>query len=752
MIIEKKNRYPWWLYILVPVVLIGITILFYYPSLNYAFQFDDYPNIVKYFNNRFNSLATLFLQRSRWISYWLNACYYHWSPQGAKYTPYLYRWGNVLFHAATGLFVFITVQFICLQAIKNRFLQQYHFFLATLVTGLFLLHPVQTQTVSYVIQGQLEGLAGLFCMALVSCFLAYTYVKTRLLRLLFLGLLFIVAVIACGTKEIIIVSPVLIMLVDWFFIAQGDWHQLKKRLWLHSSLLILILTLYTILLKPTYFLNIIGFKSELTNNIGNMLTSLPEQRITPWLFLISQFKVIIHYFWIFAWPFSMSADYDWKLAQTPFEVDVIIPFFVLCSCVWWLFKRLKKDPTDVIAFCFLWFFIAILPRSSIIPSHELLADYKTYIASFGIFFLFAIGLIKLIAYLFPKNQHPSTNAQDERNRVAHPERSRRMLAALIICILLLSGLFTYRRNLVWESPEAFWWHVIQNSPSKARAYNNYGVALCDKRRHADSIDYFNHAIQLDKYYPDPLNNIAVAYAVGGDVDLAITALRRSISLMPYNPETYNNLATMYIEKRNYKRAEELLFTAIKLRPHYGKAYRNLGLLYNKTNEPEKAWQAFKNCCTKADFDNLEGFSHYAEACLKLKKYEEAIDAFKQALKCKPNSLVILGKLAYLYAATKQYEIAERLYRDLIRAKPHEPTFLFQLSQLLYEQNRYQEAYDLVERIREIDPTYAVIYPHIARCMIKLGFKKDAAELLKNFIAEEPPAELLQETKQLLRSL
>lgn len=723
----------WWLNLAIPVFLVVITILFYYPSLNYAFEFDDYANIVKYFNSRSNSLATLFLQRSRWISYWLNACYFDLLPQGAKYTPFLYRVGNVAFHCITGVLVFACVRLLCLLATKNKFLQQYGVALAALTAGLFLLHPVATQTVSYVIQGQLEGLAGLFCFALLACFLVYTYAESRCVKAILLTMLYGIAILACGTKEIVIVSPVLIMLVDWFFVAQGDWQLFKSRLWLHGSLLVLILGLYTFLLKPAYFLNIIGLKNELVNNIGNTLTESREQRITPYLFCISQFWVILHYMWIFVWPFSMSVDYDWKLATSFWQIDVLLPLVLLLGIAWWLYKRLKRNKLDVVSFCWLWFFVAVLPRSSIIPSTELLADYKTYIAGFGLFLLFAVGLVRLIEKYF--KQHVVG-----------------FLLFFMSVILLAAGVFSYQRNIVWRSPEEFWWNIIQNAPTKSRAYNNYGVALCDQKRHDAAIPYFLKSIELDSQYADPLNNIAVSYAVDGKIDLAIGALRRSLMLMPYHPETYNNLATMYIEKGDYKQAEALLFTAIKLRPHYGKAYRNLGLLYEKIKEPEKAWQAFKKCCTQADFDNLEGFRYYAQASLKLKKYEEALAAFEKVLKMQPNAWGVKASIAHIYFATERYEQAEALYRELVRLRPDDAVLLFKLGEVVYAQGRCGEAFDIWQRVREINPTLAVLYPALARCLVKMGERGNARALLKSFIEQEPPEEQMREAKLLLKSL
>ena len=648
----QGNRWYW---MLLPLLLVAITGYIYYPSLSYAFEFDDLANIEKLFAVRHTTLKSIFLQNSRWISYWLNALYYHWLPQSAKFDPFIYRFGNLIIHCLTGILVFFMIKLASMHATRNKFFHYYGTFIAFLTSGLFLLHPVQTQTVSYVIQGQLEGLAGFFTVAIITCFLAFCYYTNPVARALCAVLLFFLAFIACGSKEIIIICPLLVLLVDWFFVAQGEWRLLKSRRWMHTLLFVLVFALYIYLLKPQFFLNVFGFNSELPNNIGNVLTEHKYQNITPFYFCISQFKVILHYLWIFIYPWSMSVDYDWKLVRHFLAPDCFLPFLLLLIFAFYLIKRLRRNKLDLVSFGFLWFFIAILPRSSIVPSTELLADYKTYIASVGIFFIAAFCLMHGIIWL--------------RQRYA-AQQSGKLFALLVSMLtLLFFGALAgaaYLRNKVWSSPEAFWLDVIKHAPGKARAYNNYGVYLCENQKHPQAIEYFKQAIDLDHYYADPLNNIAVSYAETGQIDLAIDALKQSQRLMPYHPEIYNNLANLYMKKNDHSQVEELLATALKIRPHYGKAYYNLGNFYVKINELDKAHEAFKNSCTKADFDNVIGFTSYGRICVYMKKYDDAQDAFTKLLAVQPSSVEARTNLITIALAKKEYPRAETLYRELLQ--------------------------------------------------------------------------------------
>lgn len=737
---EPRLHVPRW-YWMLPIILVAITIFLYYPSLSYAFEFDDLANIEKLFAVRHTTFKSIFMQNSRWISYWLNALYYSWLPQSAKFDPFIYRLGNVVFHCLTGVLVFFMIKLASVHATKQRFFHYYGSLIAFMTAGLFLLHPVQTQTVSYVIQGQLEGLAGFFTMAIITTFLGLSLVQRPGIRHALTALLVVLAFIACGSKEIIIVCPVLVMLVDWFFVAQGNWHSVRQRRGIHLLLFLIIVSLYIYFLKPQFFLNVFGFNSALPNNIGNVLTEHKYQAITPYYFCISQFKVILHYVWIFIWPFTMSVDYDWKLSRHFLALDCLIPFIALLLFAWYIVRRLYRNKIDIVSFGFLWFFVAILPRSSIVPSTELLADYKTYIASVGLFFVAALGFVHLMIWV----------RQRYVTRVSGAVFAMMAILASGIALGLVAG-GAYIRNKVWSSPAAFWNDIIKHAPKKARAYNNLGVYYCEGQDHPRAIELFKKAIALDNYYADPLNNIAVSYAQTGQIDLAIDALKQSCRLMPYHPEIYNNLANMYMQKNDHEKVVELLHTSLKIRPHYGKAYYNLGNYYVKINNLEKAFEAFRDGCTKADFDNVHGFSAYGKISMALKKYDDALIAYKKLLAVDPKSLEARFNLATIYFLTQQYPQAEAEYKELLQFDPKNVGIVYQLAETLRAQGKYQEALPQYRMVQQLQPLYAPLYHALADTLAKLGNRSEAITLLRQFIAQNPPVEARQQAEKLLAEI
>src|SRR5579859_5356525 len=102
----------------------------------------------------------------------------------------------------------------------------------------------------------------------------------------------------------------------------------------------------------------------------------------------------------------MSVDYDWKMVQHFFAPDCILPFITLLLIFAFLGYLFRKNNNNLIIFGMLWFFISIAPRTTIMPSTELIADYKTYLSSLGWLFVLACGIVYLMeAVLAPTFLH-----------------------------------------------------------------------------------------------------------------------------------------------------------------------------------------------------------------------------------------------------------------------------------------------------------------------------------------------------------
>jgi len=681
----------------IPFSLSLVTFMLYLPTLSYPFQFDDLANITKNFDLRsFNVFRRIFTSR-RWFGEWINSLIFHYD----GFNTTLYRLCNVATHILGGALVFYFILFLCKRMQKTSFMATYATHIASLTSMLFLLHPVQTQTVSYAIQGKLEGIASVLMLASLFAMLTAMTTKTSVIKqsslLLFAALTIL---IACGTKEIAIVTPALLLVTDWFFLAHQSWHSLKTRLAYHLSYSGLVGTTMLYYFKPQFFLNLITFNTAVLQNRGNLLTSSSLAKITPLHFFISQFKVLVHYLTIFLWPFGMSVEYDWQLSPSFFSFESFAPFLFLTALVGFALWKTTRAKLPAVSFGIIWFFIAMAPRASIIPSAELACDYKTYLASIGWLFIIATGLLKLALII---TQSITT-------------QQRKALLSCAASFVFLLGTGTYNRNHVWSSGERFWKDIVEKAPQKARGHNNYGVEMV---KHANtlmvnpetkeeartlyraSIEEYKQAIRLDNLYPDPYSNLSVCFALLDKKDDAIAVAKQALKIFPEYPEAYNNLGSLCIQANRLEEAEEALKNAVRIRPHYGKAYYNLAHLYNKQGDLDKTWHALKSA-SLGDFDTeAECFFTLGDMSIKTARYDEAVQALNRyfSLRKDKDELYLRARfsLANAHHLRKDYGQARALYEELVRIQPDNVTYLHNLAETWVEEKDYEQAVELFKK-------------------------------------------------------
>lgn len=730
---DFENGSYWWIIGCI-VGLVAATFLTYWPTLNYPFQFDDLMNITKNFSIRtafqkplgFFDLIYEFLRSARWIGEMSNKLNF----KVGHFQPWSYRFINVLIHTITGIILFGISLKICSHQDEKSFLHRWRNVIPFLTAALFLLHPVQGQTVNYSIQARLEGLASMFSLATIFVLMHWMSAKTRVYSFIFFILGCFLGLISCGTKEVVVVIPILALVIDWFFFAKMDWQSLKKRILGHLFFSAIIVGMISFYLGKDFVKDAVLLQSVSKNNRGNIISLGKFNRIEAFEYLISEFRVIIHYILIFFMPQIISVEYDLKLVDKFFSFDVIFPLSILivlaAICLYFLIKKTNLE----ICFSLIWFMVCLSPRCTIIPCAELICDYKTYLASCGIFFLIAFAIAKGLDYIY--------------SNLEMLLRQNKSLGAslLFLASIIPLSLATRNRNLVWSNSELFWHDIVKKAPNKARANNNYAVALCESGKFHEAIVYLKKAIELDRLYCDPLSNLAVAYSMIGQPEKGIEALKGAIEILPEYPEAHNNLGVLLLGCGKLDEAEASLTKAIELRPHYGKAYLNLGRIYAKKGEDEKSWSLFKKA-TETDLDTIEGFGALGFESLRLGKYKEAADALEKAVKLGANSSSVIMNLAGAYCNSGQEEKGENLYQQLIQIDPNNQTVRYNLALCKKQKGDTQTALDLLSSLKFDEACPDRCISLLAECIEQ----KDGLERAKSTLCEFENKDICQKHKK-----
>jgi protein O-mannosyl-transferase len=721
-------RYNWLARLVPPSILVFLTWLVYYKTLNYPFHSDDLAAITQHFAMQPAPQPATLWQLPAWALSWLNYA----SFKVGGFEPFYYRTFSVAVHMLAGLAVLYLVSALCRMLRKQPFFYNNAPLISFFTAGLFLLHPVQTQTVSYVIQARSEALAVFALLVALSCYVYAISNKNNFVRAV-LALLFVGAAIsACAINSLVVVLPALLLLIEWFFASQTQWTIFKKRFWLPVLIAAALGAFAVAALGVDAIKKAMTLSLAVANNRGNIVTTNPFDVITWWQFLMTQFGVVVHYLLNFVWPFGISVEYDWKIAQSFLSAAVIAPLVVLAGLLGVAIRAMWCKQNQIYAFGILWFFVVVAPRSSIIPSAELVCDYTTYLASVGVFFMIAAavvyGYVAAIARL-----------------ARLPERAFAIecKAASLAMLLGIIAFGAYNRNSVWQSPLTFWEDNARKAPSKARVHNNFGVALCEAGHYDQAVHEYQTAITLDRYYADPLSNVAVAYSMQKQTDKAISALRSAIKLQPNYAEAYNNLGNLLIKKKQFDDAEKVLVHATTLRQNYGKAYYNLSRIHEARGDYHKSLAYLKRAAADG-LDVPEVMFKTGQACLKVANYPDAIASFSKALQAGTNREQIQFNLANAYFLNKDYDQAQTVYELLATLHPTDARYHYNLAETYFIKGDYSHAQQCFNRVTRLPEPIAQAFVRVAHCYERMQQPDAAGDYLQNLLALNPNDEFKQQ--------
>jgi tetratricopeptide (TPR) repeat protein len=143
--------------------------------------------------------------------------------------------------------------------------------------------------------------------------------------------------------------------------------------------------------------------------------------------------------------------------------------------------------------------------------------------------------------------------------------TRRLEFILLAGLVLIYGLATYQRNLIWKDDLTLWSDNVKKSLAKARVYDYSGLAYQKAGDLDEAIQQYRKSLSLDPFYADAHNNIGIAYFDKGLVDNAIIHFKHAIEINPSHADAHYNLGIAYGEKGLMGPAYEEIRKGIRLR-------------------------------------------------------------------------------------------------------------------------------------------------------------------------------------------
>lgn len=415
--------------------------------------------------------------------------------------------------------------------------------LALIVALIWLVHPLHTQSVTYIIQRS-EAMAGLFYLLTLYCVI--TGVESERPTRWYAA-----SVAACaagmGSKPVMVTAPILVFLYCAIFLTGSVREEVSRRWRLYAGLastwIILAATLY--------------FSRGTHESAGFGLHGL-----TAWSYLKSQFGVITHYLRLTVWPSSLCLDYGWPIAQTSGEV---LPYAGLVAglALATLVALLRRAP---IGFLGAGFFLVLAPTSSIMPIADLAVEHRMYLPLAAVSALVIIGSYRLASDFAA------------RAKVTGQARSILRLACVGLAIVAAGwlGSLTVRRNADYYNRVLIWQDVVDKRPENARGHNNLGLYLLEVGRLEEAFHHLNEALRLNPNFADAHNNLGMALANTGRMDEAVPFFYTALRIRP-NLRTANyNLGQAFASKGKFEQALIHYREEIRINPYYPEAHLQLG--------------------------------------------------------------------------------------------------------------------------------------------------------------------------------
>ncbi|HSL69388.1 MAG TPA: hypothetical protein VK864_04060, partial [Longimicrobiales bacterium] len=341
-----------------------------------------------------------------------------------------YRLGNLLFQLIASLLAFALALEFVHHWLRRPLSLRAELIAASAPALLFAVHPVSGIGVNYISARDLL----LMQCGLLGALLAYARLRrlgpTTLRWLVVLGLL----ALSLLAKTNLVVAPLLFLTFD--LVVAGD--SLRDRaVWLRAARSAAVVAGFFILTRIV--LRFSDLQQVVAGDVSMRSYALTQARLH-----------LFHYLPHFWWPYSIRQLPLVHLSSvTDYRAWLGIAFVLLTIG---LALRARRT-APVISFCVLTYWILMIPESSVVPLHQLAADYRAYPSSFWLYLGGTLALVNAVRL--------------------------RTATAVLVAFALYCGAVSTALNRTWRTGESLWLHSAQHG-GDAVAHLNLAMSIADR--------------------------------------------------------------------------------------------------------------------------------------------------------------------------------------------------------------------------------------------------------------------------------
>ena len=504
--------------------------------------------------------------------------------------------------------------------------------LAATITLIWEVHPLQTESVTYIVQRS-ELLMGLFLLLTLYCTLRGSQSPHS-------SAWCSAAVMACalgmGSKEVMVGAPLIVFLYDRIFLAPSFREQWRQRWGLYVAL------------AGTWLI-----LARLVAGTRNPVVGF-ELGVSSWRYLETQAGVIPYYLRLCFWPQPLVIDYyDWPVANSLGDVwsGAVVVAALLGGAIW----AFRRHPG--LTFLGAWFFLILAPTSSFLPIiGEAVAERRMYLPLAAVVTMIVVGAFTLGKRLFTARRGMFIGS----------------IGVGCVVVALLS--LTIRRNRDYGLELTIWQDTVEKRPNNSRAHDNLAGALTHAGQVPEAIMHLEQALRIDPGRTSTRLNLGNALLLQGEVSEAIVQYEHVLRIRPDFADAHNNLGFALVRAGRVQESIGQYELALRLKPDYPEAYYNLGVALERVGRVKESIGQYEQALRlKPEF--AEVHNSLGVALVKLGKIDDAIGHYEQALRIKPDYVeaqynlgVALVRLGRVQEAISHWEQALRIKPDFTQAQ------------------------------------------------------------------------------------
>jgi Tfp pilus assembly protein PilF len=456
----------------------------------------------------------------------------------------------------------------------------------------------------------MASLAAMFYIMSMLFYIMFRLSDSSQQRILFLLGSILSFLLALGSKENAAALPAAVLLIEVTCFQNVNWRH-RKTAYLAGAI---------ILGASVFCVSIWLFMPQ---NFSSILKGYEHRPFTLSERLLTEPRILLYYLSQIFYPIPtrLSIEHDVVISTSLIRPWTTLPAFLLCLFLIGLgFSQIRKKPLITLAILF--FFLNHIIESTFIPL-ELIFEHRNYLPSLFLFLPVAAGFKWLYDHYRVEN----------RALIG-------ALAGFLVLLILGLGAGTYVRNFTWATEFSLWQDAMNKAPQSAR----------------------------------PLTNLAWQMAYGPNArpnhfDAALKLYERALLLQKprefSDPIIMNNMSGIYFRKGEHQKAIDLLERALSISPDYTRGRYDFAQILMATGNWNEASKHIDYLLEKHDIQdkylNAKGL-----ILLHQKRYNEAIEYFKQSLKNFYQFRITSMYLGVALSLNGQFSQAERILNRVLQ--------------------------------------------------------------------------------------